>query len=124
MGDADVDLENCQALFNQGILLTNNYGVGDPSQPGYVAPASGDTFGTNSDSLLVVDKDVATVVDLLEDKGISWGDYNEGLPYSGFDGFAYNNSVEGSYQRKHNLLMRFNSIAQTDRKAQVKNLTM
>lgn len=67
---------------------------------------------------------MATVVDLLEDKGISWGNYNEGLPYSGFDGFAYNNSVEGSYQRKHNLLMRFNSIAKTDRTAQINNLTL
>ena len=57
------------------------YGVGAPSQANYIAPGSGDTFGLNSDSFTLVDKNVATIVDLLEDKGISWGDYNEGLPY-------------------------------------------
>ncbi|KAK7978531.1 phosphoesterase-domain-containing protein [Apiospora saccharicola] len=116
---------NCQALIKQGILLTEEYGVGTPSQPNYIAPASGDDFGLNSDSFILVNKNVSTIVDLLEDKGISWGDYNEGLPYSGFDGFNYSNPVEGYYVRKHNLLMRFNSIAENpDRTAKVKNLTM
>ncbi|KAK8039922.1 hypothetical protein PG993_008333 [Apiospora rasikravindrae] len=116
---------NCQALINQGILLTQEYGVGTPSQPNYISPASGDIFGLNSDSFILVNKNVSTIVDLLEDKGISWGDYNEGLPYSGFDGFNYSNPVEGYYVRKHNLLMRFDSIADNpDRTAKVKNLTL
>ncbi|KAK8093641.1 phosphoesterase-domain-containing protein, partial [Apiospora hydei] len=116
---------NCQALIKQGILLTQEYGVGAPSQPNYIAPASGDDFGLNSDSFILVNKNVSTIVDLLEDKGISWGDYNEGLPYSGFDGFNYSNPTEGYYVRKHNLLMRFNSIADDpDRAAKVKNLTL
>ena len=126
------------------------YGVGAPSQPNYIAPGSGDTFGLNSDSFILVDQNVSTVVDLLEDKGISWGDYNEGLPYvsspvlitrsclllagnpylfrekqTGFDGFEYSNPVEGNYVRKHNLLARFESVRQDpDRIAKVKNLTL
>ncbi|KAL8364901.1 hypothetical protein RB595_003945 [Gaeumannomyces hyphopodioides] len=116
---------NCQALIKQGILLTENYGVGTPSQPNYISPASGDIFGLNSDSFVLVNKNVSTIVDLLEDKGISWGDYNEGLPYSGFDGFEYSNPSEGNYVRKHNLLMRFNSVADNvDRAAKVKNFTL
>jgi hypothetical protein len=113
---------NCAALIDQGILLTNMYGVGAPSQPNYVAAASGDTFGTNSDAFLLVDKNISTIVDLLEDKGISWGCYNEGLPYTGFQGFVWPN---GLYERKHNLLARFDSIRlNPDRAAKVKNTTM
>ncbi|KAK8024821.1 hypothetical protein PG990_002644 [Apiospora arundinis] len=122
--NATVD-PNCQALIKQGILLTEEYGVGAPSQPNYIAPASGDTFGLNSDSFILVNKNVSTIVDLLEDKGISWGDYNEGLPYTGFDGFAYDNPVEGDYVRKHNLLARFNSVMDNpDRAAKLKNFTL
>jgi acid phosphatase len=114
-------LANCQALIKQGILLSNMYGVGAPSQPNYIAPASGDTFGLNSDSFVLVDSNISTIVDLLEDKDISWGDYNEGLPYTGFEGFVYHN---GLYERKHNLLARFDSIRlNSDRIAHMKNTT-
>jgi hypothetical protein len=37
------------------------YGVGAPSQPNYVAPGSGDTFGVNNDSFFLVDKNISTV---------------------------------------------------------------
>jgi len=115
-------LANCQPLIDQGILLSNMYGVGAPSQPNYIAPASGDTFGLNSDSFVLVNRNISTIVDLLEDKGISWGDYNEGLPYTGFEGFQYD---PGLYQRKHNLLARFDSVRlNPDRIAHVKNTTL
>ncbi|EFQ31007.1 phosphoesterase [Colletotrichum graminicola] len=116
---------NCQALIEQGILLSNMYGAGAPSQPNYVAPASGDIWGVNSDSFLLFNQNVSTMVDLLEDKGISWGDYNEGLPYSGFEGLTYTNPVEGNYARKHNLLVRFDSVSfDSERLAKLKNLTL
>ncbi len=115
-------IANCQALIEQGILLSNLYGVGAPSQPNYIAPASGDTFGLNHDSFVLVDKNVSTIVDLLEDKGISWGNYNEGLPYSGFQGYKYD---LGLYERKHNLLARFESVVlDPARLASIKNSTM
>ena len=118
---ADDTLENCKALIDKGLLLTNFYGVASPSQPNYVAPASGDIFGANSDSFILVDKNISTIVDLLEDKGVSWGDYNEGLPYSGFEGYKFD---FGLYERKHNLLARFDSIRLVpERIARVKNMT-
>jgi hypothetical protein len=118
-------IADCASLYQKGILLTNEYGVGAPSQPNYIAPASGDTFGLNSDSFLEVDRNISTIVDLLEDKGISWGDYNEGLPYTGFNGFEYSNPTEGNYARKHNLLQRFRSVTDYPRRqAQIKNFTL
>ena len=97
------------------------YGVSAPSQPNYIAPGSGDIFGLNSDSFVLVDQNISTIVDLLEDKGVSWSDYNEGLPYSGFEGYKWDG---GLYERKHNLLARFDSIRLVpDRNARVKNLT-
>ena len=62
-------------MIDEGLLLTKHYGVGAPSQPNYVAAASGDYYGDDNDSFLLVAKNVSTVVDLLEDKGVSWGDY-------------------------------------------------
>ena len=97
------------------------YGVAAPSQPNYIAPGSGDTFGVNSDSFILVDKNVSTIVDLVEEKGVSWSDYNEGLPYTGFEGYVFD---PGLYERKHNLLARFDSIRLVpERNARVKNLT-
>ncbi|KAF7530945.1 hypothetical protein G7054_g9392 [Neopestalotiopsis clavispora] len=123
--DEAVANPDCASLYQKGILLTNEYGVGAPSQPNYIAPASGDTFGLNSDSFLEVDRNISTIVDLLEDKGISWGDYNEGLPYTGFNGFEYSNPIEGNYARKHNLLQRFRSVTDYPRRqAQIKNFTL
>jgi acid phosphatase len=43
------------------------------------------------------------MVDLLEAKGVSWSEYMEDLPYSGFEGNAYVNQDTGinDYVRKH-----------------------
>jgi hypothetical protein len=127
------------------------YGTGEPSQPNYVSAASGDLFGDNNDSFLVVARNVSTVVDLLEERGVSWGkwttadacpcslcvtvwatadqtstgDYNEGAPYTGFEGYEYSNPVEGNYVRRHNLLVRFSSITEDEnRLAKLKNFTL
>ena len=41
------------------------------------------------------------------------------------DQFAYSNPIEGDYQRKHNLLVRFESIRlNPHRISRVKNLTL
>jgi acid phosphatase len=47
-----------------------------------------DYFGLDGDAFNTVPQNVSTVIDLLEDKGISWGLYQEDMPYSGFEGFA------------------------------------
>ena len=49
-----------------------------------MATAGGDYFGLNGDSFTAVPSNVSTIVDLLEDKGISWGFYQEDMPYTGY----------------------------------------
>jgi acid phosphatase len=64
-------------------------------------------------------------VDLLDTKGISWGEYQEHLPYPGYPGFNYTLSPKANdYVRKHNPLIIFDSIANNaSRAAQIKNFT-
>ena len=49
-----------------------------------------------------IDKSSKTIVDLLDGKGISWSEYQEDMPYSGFQG-DYVNQENGAndYVRKH-----------------------
>ena len=72
-------------------------------EPNYVGAIGGEYFGMNNDAFNAVPSNVSTVIDLLEDKGISWSEYQEDLPYSGFEGFAWVNQKSGkqAYVRKH-----------------------
>ncbi|KUJ20782.1 acid phosphatase [Mollisia scopiformis] len=98
-----------EALAKMGIKLTGSYAVTHPSEPNYMAAFAGDYWGVNGDSFLAVPSNVSTVADLLDDKGISWGLYQEGMPYSGYQGPA----------------IVYKSIANTpDKAAKVKNFTM
>ncbi|KAH8884970.1 phosphoesterase-domain-containing protein [Thozetella sp. PMI_491] len=118
---------NLQFFAKQGISLTSHYAVTHPSEPNYIAAIGGDYFGMNNDNLWFVDKNVSTIIDLLEAKGISWGEYQEDQPYSGFEGFAWVNEKTGAndYVRKHNPAIIYDSVTvNQDRVAQVKNLTM
>jgi acid phosphatase len=83
--------------------LKNYYGVTHPSEPNYMAAVGGDYFGLNGDPFIAVPENVSTVVDLLEDKKISWGVYEEDMPYSGYQGFSWVNQQTGKndYVRKH-----------------------
>ena len=86
-----------------------------------------DYFGIDGDSFTQVPKNISTVIDLLEDKGISWGMYQEDMPYSGFQGFAWVNPKTGAndYVRKHNPAILYNSIVSNpDRAALIKNTTL
>jgi acid phosphatase len=44
---------------------------------------------------------VSSIVDLLEDKGVSWGAYLESMPYTGYTA----ESADKLYYRKHNPLV-------------------
>jgi len=79
-----------------GITLSNYMGITHPSQPNYIASVSGDTQGVVDDSFNAIDPSVKTVVDLLEAKGISWGEYQEDMPSTGYTGMQ-----SGEYVRKH-----------------------
>jgi acid phosphatase len=83
---------------------------------------------------------VSSIVDLLEDKGISWGAYLESMPYTGFTAEVADNKL---YYRKHNPLVlpspalfrtsyeahraqiSYQSVAANEtRMSHIKNLTM
>lgn len=93
---------NFSWIASQGILLTNYLAITHPSQPNYVASVGGDTHGVSSDDFTRIDSSVKTIVDLLEAGGVSWSEYEEDSPYSGFEG-TYVNQKTGAndYVRKH-----------------------
>ena len=118
---------NLAWLAKKGITLSNHFAVTHPSMPNYAAAISGDYFGINHDDLIAIPSNVSTVVDLLEDKGISWGEYQEDMPSTGFQGKEYRNPKTGAnmYVRKHNPAVLYDSVAQKqDRLARIKNLTL
>ena len=101
-----------QFLASQGITLTNYFAATHPSEPNYCAAAGGDTFGMDNDGFHQIPANVATVVDLLETKGITWAEYQEDLPFPGFQGFNYSNqeTFANDYVRKHDPLILYKSI--------------
>jgi len=93
---------NFQALTKQGIQLTNYFAVTHPSEPNYISTVGGEYFGMQNDNLSQVPANVSTIVDLLEEKGISWAEYQEDIPSSGFPGFQFLNAKgQSDYVRKH-----------------------
>ncbi|KAF8241983.1 acid phosphatase [Wilcoxina mikolae CBS 423.85] len=118
---------NLRWLASRGITLSNYFGLTHPSMGNYIAVVSGDYFGTNNDGYTEVPSNTSTIADLLEDAGISWGEYQEGMPYTGFKGFEYENpeTRANMYVRKHNPLVIFNSVAERkERLALIKNTTL
>ncbi|KAJ2985964.1 hypothetical protein NUW58_g5260 [Xylaria curta] len=124
--DMAINDPNLAWLAKKGVTLSGYHAVTHPSQPNYIAAIGGDYFGMQHDDFTQVDKNVSTIIDLLDDKGISWGHYQEDQPFSGFQGQAWINHSNGKndYVRKHNPAMSYNSNAGViDRLAVIKNLT-
>jgi acid phosphatase len=103
---------NLQWLATQGITLTNYFATTHPSEPNYAAVVAGDNFGMDNDDFNQIPANISTVVDLLDTKGISWGEYQEHIPYPGFQGFNYSNqqTYSNDYVRKHDPLILFESV--------------
>ena len=56
----------------------------------------------NNDNLNKIPANVSSVVDLLESKRIRWGEYQERMPSTGFQGYQFlNPSGANDYVRKH-----------------------
>jgi phospholipase C len=102
------------------------FGVTHPSMPNYIAAVGGDTFGCDNDDFKRIDANVSTLVDLLEDKGISWSTYQEDMPYSGFEGKGYVNqkTKANDYVRKHHPTVIFDANTTPERLANQKNISM
>lgn len=114
-------------MASKGITLENYFGLTHPSEPNYVASHGGDYFGMDNDDLNFIDANISTIVDLLEEKNISWGEYQEDLPYSGFEGYAWVNQETGAndYVRKHNPAIIYNDNSESaERLSVIKNLTL
>ena len=98
----------------------------------------------DNDNFNEVPSNISSVIDLLEDKGISWGHYQEDMPYTGFEGFAWVNQQthKNDYVRKHGMYNEVTYRNESDREtldpaiiyesvtenpnrlANIKNLTM
>jgi hypothetical protein len=74
-----------------------------------------------------IPSNISTVVDLLDTKGISWGEYQEDMPYAGYQGFNFTNQQNTSrndYVRKHNPLIIYDSVtSNATRLSLIKNFT-
>ncbi|KAJ5978587.1 hypothetical protein N7501_001929 [Penicillium viridicatum] len=116
--------ENLAKLAKEGILLTNYFAVSHPSEPNYCASAGGDTFGMDSDAFLQIPANVSTIADLFDTKHIAWGEYQEDMPYAGYQGKRYPLSGPNQYVRKHNPLVLYDSVTDDAvRPRQIKNFT-
>lgn len=113
-------------LAAQGITLSNYWALTHPSEPNYMASVGGDYFSLNDDRYIALPSNISTLADLLDDKGISFGSYQEHLPYTGFNGFNYSNqeTFANDYVRKHNPFMLYDSYTSNSTRLSVmKNFT-
>jgi len=100
--------------------------VTHPSQPNYAAVVSGDYYGLDNDNFQAFPENISTVVDLLDVKSISWGEYQEDMPSAGFTGSASSTgkTTKNDYVRRHNPLVLYDSVANNaTRLGQIKTFT-
>ncbi|AOW00571.1 uncharacterized protein YALI1_A12688g [Yarrowia lipolytica] len=124
--DKAFEQEDMAWLRGQGITLTNYWSLTHPSEPNYVAAVGGDYFGINNDDFFRIPDNVFTIADLLDTKGISWGEYQEHQPYTGFQGmnFSRQSDFAPDYVRKHNPLVHYDSVVNVpERLGNLKNFT-
>ncbi|KAJ3351782.1 hypothetical protein HDU83_008684 [Entophlyctis luteolus] len=88
-------------------LLRDYHGVKHPSQPNYFALMCGDTPVEKDE---VEDVDGRCIVDLLEQKGVTWGSYCEGYPDNWADKVPKLDHQFGRYVRRHNPLVSMKSV--------------
>ncbi|KAJ7602380.1 phosphoesterase family-domain-containing protein [Roridomyces roridus] len=114
-----------EELAKEGILFTKFNALTHTSEPNYVGAIGGDFFGMHDDNMYHVPANITTIVDLLEERGVSWATYQENLPSDAFYGYTftspdYATPSDGSYTyywRKHNGLTIFDAIAQDPKRA-------
>jgi phospholipase C len=91
-------------LAAQGTLLTHFHATTHPSLPNYLAMVSGGTQGITSDCG-DCHLDTPNLADQLEQAGISWTAYQQGLPSPCSDAHQ-----AGAYAKKHNPFLYLHSI--------------
>jgi hypothetical protein len=107
------------ALAQDYGLATNYSGVGDPSEPNYVAMLGGDTFGISSDDPYWFPGQTVNASNLmtqLEAAGKTWRGYFQNMPYAGYRGYCYPDKCNGipdsdtQYVAKHNGIVNFSNM--------------
>ena len=86
------------ALANDYGLATNYSGVGDPSEPNYVAMLGGDTFGISDDNPYWFPGHTVSASNLLsqlEGAGRTWRGYFQNMPYPGYPGYCFPDKCNG-----------------------------
>jgi phosphatidylinositol-3-phosphatase len=103
-------------------LASNYYGIVHPSEGNYVAILGGSTFGIHDDAPF--DADVNTpgshgvnhtiasrsLIDQLEEKGLTWKGYFESIPSAGYKGTTYPSDKDALYASKHNGFINFKKV--------------
>ncbi|KAJ3282240.1 hypothetical protein HDU79_010087 [Rhizoclosmatium sp. JEL0117] len=102
---------------HNGTLLINYHGVTHPSQPNYVAFATGDLKVKDD---VVRDIEGESLVDLLERKGVSWGSYCEEYPDNWTGEKPFLDHTHGRYVRRHNPFASLKSVQ--DNPTRAKNI--
>jgi len=104
------------ALASDYGLATSYTGVGDPSEPNYVAMLGGSTFGISSDDPYFFPGqtvDQPNLMSQLDAAGLSWKGYFQDMPYPGYRGYCYPAKCNGipdsdtEYVAKHNGIVNF-----------------
>ena len=107
------------ALAKDYGLATNYSGVGDPSEPNYVAMLGGDTFGISDDNPFWFPGHTVSASNLLsemEGAGKTWRGYFQNMPSPGYEGYCYPDKCNGipdadtQYVSKHNGIMNFANL--------------
>jgi len=94
---------NFKKYANMGRALLSYFAITQPSQPNYWCQVAGDYFKLNSDDNH--DLPQSNLFDLMEHSGVSWKMYQEAYP-----GHCNAEEVVGTYWRKHNPAISFNSV--------------
>ncbi|CAM0139479.1 hypothetical protein VKS41_004711 [Umbelopsis sp. WA50703] len=104
-----------QQIAEQGILLNNTFAITHPSEPNYIAATAGSNLGIIDDDYYNIPANVSSIFDLLEAKGLTWKSYQEDLPSVGFTGYI---NANGSYVRKHDPAIIYDSIGLNSTRSQ------
>ncbi len=106
-------------------LATNFFGEVHPSEANYVAMLGGSTFGIHDDAPYDakasslgshgVEHTIKerSLLDQLEEKGLTWKGYFEDIPSPGYKGTAYPNHIDALYASKHNGFINFKKVQDT-----------
>jgi hypothetical protein len=92
------------AIAARYAVLSRYSGVAHPSLPNYLALVSGSTQGIRSDCTGCI-VSARNLADTLEEAGLSWKAYAEGLPRPGFTG-----ALAGRYVKRHLPFLYFRDV--------------